>query len=159
MKGLGASAVFLPVGDIYMALKLRTVDGYVGGSDYLEDVKLKEVIKTYIKEPNLSSVICEHIINMNSWNKLPAALREKIQREQRHAELDWTMHATVELSHLQIRCARDYGVKFISLPKDEQEEIMKVVLVVWGNIAAKSPRCAKLIDMLKAMARDLGKIK
>jgi TRAP-type mannitol/chloroaromatic compound transport system substrate-binding protein len=159
IKLLGGLPVFLPVGEIYMAIKLGTIDGYVGGIDYLEDVKLKEVVKTYIKEPNLSSVLCEHIINMNSWNKLPAGLREKIQREQRHAELDWTMHATVENAYVERKVGRDYGVKFVSLPEGEREEIMKACVVVWDRIAAKSPRCAKLIDILKAMAKDLGKIK
>jgi TRAP-type mannitol/chloroaromatic compound transport system substrate-binding protein len=159
IKLLGASPVFLPVGEIYMALKLGTIDGYVGGIDYLEDVKLKEVIKTFIKEPNMSSVLCEHIMSLNSWNKLPAALRERIQRDQRHAELDWTMHATVEMEYLERRVARDYGVKFISLPKEEQEEIMKATVMVWDKIAAKSPRCAKLIGIIKAMAKDLGRIK
>jgi TRAP-type mannitol/chloroaromatic compound transport system substrate-binding protein len=159
IKLLGGSPVYLPPGEIYMAIKLGTIDGYVGGIDYLEDLKLKEVVKYFVKEPNLSSVLCEHIINMNSWNKLPAALREKIQREQRHAELDWTMHATVEIPYLERRVSKDYGVKFVSLPEDDHEEIMKAAMVVWDRIAAKSPRCAKLINILKTMARELGKIK
>jgi TRAP-type C4-dicarboxylate transport system substrate-binding protein len=142
-----------------MALKLRTIDGYVGGSDYMEDFKLKEVIKTYIKEPNLTCIVCEHIINMNSFNKLPAALRERIQRDARHAELDWTMHMTVNNSRLQSKLTKENGIKFVTLPQNEQEEIMKAILIVWDSIAAKSPRCAKLIDIIKAVARDAGKMK
>jgi TRAP-type mannitol/chloroaromatic compound transport system substrate-binding protein len=159
LKALGASPVYLPAPEIYMASKLGTIDGCVFATDALDDFKLKEVWKSYIKDPNGSCLITNYLINMDSWKKLPADLQAKIQREQRYVDLEWTMHSSVLIRYSERKALRDYGVKPVFLPDNEKEEIMKIALSIWDKTAAKSARCAKLIDTLKAQARDLGRIK
>jgi TRAP-type mannitol/chloroaromatic compound transport system substrate-binding protein len=159
LKALGASPVYLPAPELYMASKLGTIDGCVFATDALDDFKLKEVWKSYIKDPNASVLITNYLINMDSWKKLPADLQAKIQREQRHADLEWTMHASVLIRYSERSALKDYGVKPVFLPDSEKQEIMKIALSIWDKTAAKSPRCAKLINILKDQAKDLGRIK
>ena len=46
VKMLGGTPVAVPWGDVYMAAKLGTIDGWLGGIAMLEELKLKEVAKS-----------------------------------------------------------------------------------------------------------------
>ena len=61
----------IPAPEMYMALKLGTVDGAVFSMVALEDMKLKEVWKYFIVVQIVTTLVCSFLINMNSFNALP----------------------------------------------------------------------------------------
>ncbi len=70
IKALGAEPVFMPLGDVYMAMETGTVDGIVTCPPLIQGYKLYEVAKhaTVLTFGCVSEGV---IMNMNAWNKLP----------------------------------------------------------------------------------------
>lgn len=156
---LGGSPVSMPVIDIYMASKLGTIDGCIGGMTYAEDLKLKEVWKYYIVDPNMSTLVTNYLFNLDSWKALPDDIKEIIESGL-VAQSNWyTYIKPITNYSIAEETATQYGLKLVTLPPKEKGEIMKLVIPVWDNIAAKSPRCAKLVEIVKKQMRDLNRIK
>lgn len=156
---LGGSPVTMPVIDIYMASKLGTIDGCIGGMTYAEDLKLKEVWKYYIVDPNMSTLVTNYLFNLDSWKALPDDIKEIIESGL-VAQSNWyTYIKPITNYSIAEETATQYGLKLVTLSPKEKGEIMKLVIPVWDNIAAKSPRCAKLVEIVKKQMRDLNRIK
>jgi TRAP-type C4-dicarboxylate transport system substrate-binding protein len=159
VKLLGGSPLTLPVTDIYMASKLGTIDGCIGGMTYAEDMKLKEVWTHYIVDPNMSTLVTNYIFNLDSWNALPDDIKKIIDDELVALSNWYTYIKPITNYGIAEEAARVNGLKLVTLPSEEKVEIMKLVIPIWDSIAAKSPRCAKLVDIVKKQMRDLNRIK
>ncbi|HSM91077.1 MAG TPA: TRAP transporter substrate-binding protein DctP [Desulfobacterales bacterium] len=70
IKILGAEPVFMPPGDVYMAIETGTIDGIVTCPPVILAFKLHEVAK-YGVVTTLGCVSEGLVMNMNTWNKLP----------------------------------------------------------------------------------------
>jgi TRAP-type C4-dicarboxylate transport system substrate-binding protein len=75
---LAATPVSIPWGDVYMAAKLGTVDGWCGGVASLEELKLKEVAKGYVVSPNITLSPGAFLINKRSYDALPKDIQDII---------------------------------------------------------------------------------
>ena len=159
VKLLGGAPVTMPVVEIYMASKLRTIDGCIGGMAYAEDLKLKEVWTHYIVDPNMSTLVTNYLFNLDSWNALPDDIK-KIIEDGLVAQSNWYTHIK-QVTNWSIaqEASRSHGLKLVTLPPEEKAEIMKLAMPVWDSVAAKSPSCAKLVDIVKKQMRDLNRIK
>lgn len=152
----GGNPVNIPWGDMYMAIKLGTVDGYVGGIGALEEVKLKEVLTHYVIKPTFGLVAGNIMINMDAFNKLPDDIKEMIKRDSKLVNLaeeceymmadEWIVRNTP-------------NVKMVEWTPDEIAKIRKSAIEkIWPAIAAKSPGNKKLVDIFMRFAKDYGKI-
>ena len=81
IRMLGGSPIATVWGDIYMAMKMGTIDGYVAGPGTFEELKLKEVTKSYVYPPLISAGLSNFTINMDAWKALPADLQELLERD------------------------------------------------------------------------------
>jgi TRAP-type mannitol/chloroaromatic compound transport system substrate-binding protein len=160
IKLLGASPVSIPAPEMYMALKLGTVDGAVFSMVALEDMKLKEVWKYYIGSPNCTTVVCSFLINLNSFNALPDDIKEIIRKDAPMAMLAYsTARERILMDYYAAEAVKKYGFKIITLPDKEIDWVRKEVMkTVWDKAASKSPRNAKLVELVRQQMRKLGKI-
>lgn len=159
VKLLGAMPVSIPAPEIYMALKLGTVDAAVFGLVALEDMKLKEVWKYYITSPNCNTLVCSWLINMKSFKALPADIREILDKDAAYAMLADSMRERILLDYAAANAVKNHGLTLVTLPDKEANWIKKEVMTkVWNKVAAKSPRNARLVEIVRKQMRQLGRL-
>jgi TRAP-type C4-dicarboxylate transport system substrate-binding protein len=160
IKLLGASPVAIPAAEMYMALKLGTVDGSVFSMVALEDMKMKEVWKSYIISPNCATVVCSFLINMDSFNALPDDIKEIIRKDAPAAMVPISsIRERLLMEYYAAEAIKNYGLKLVTLSDKEEDWIRKeTIKTVWDKAASKSPRNAKLVELVRQQMRKLGKI-
>jgi TRAP-type C4-dicarboxylate transport system substrate-binding protein len=161
IKLLGASPVNVPYPERYMALKLGTVDAMLTGGSMLEDLKLKELVTHFIISPNVNCYANSFIVNLSSWNALPDDIKKFLNEETRYLVAD--QHSMLDGMEGRLAIAkavRENGLKLVQLPDEEVEWLRNETMTkVWNIVAAKSPRCAELVELVRKQMRDLGKLK
>ena len=160
VKMLGGSPVTLSWGEMYMALKLGTIDGAIGGSGMLEDKKLKEVTKAFVASPVISPAMSSIMVNLDAFNALPEDLKVLLQRD--------TSYVTYALSsnwyNQCIWCLKNaqqqYGIKVENWGAEDVHRITEqVAKEIYPKIAARSKSNAELMEIVLKQMRDYGRIK
>jgi len=156
IESFGAKPVMFDPGDVYMALKLGTIDGVLFGPAELETMKLKEVIK-YISLPALiDPLVMDWSMNMNSWKKLSPDTQEtyiKVMKENIRPMYD---RIAIE-NNIGFKKAEEYGVKTIHLSPEEAKRLKKVARETWDIQAAKNPANEEAVAMLRKFLEKKGK--
>ena len=80
VKNLGGSPVNIPGGDIYMAMKLGTVDGCLFTFAELYNAKLSEVTDYVMEQPASGSGFVSFIISKKAWDELPKDLQKAVNK-------------------------------------------------------------------------------
>lgn len=158
VREFGASPTVIPPAEYYMALKLGTIDAVMTGASVLASVKLQEVVKCYVYDPWPCGGLLSTIINLDKWNALPGDLRELIDQNSKYQFAYRAMAAEQFAKYALSSAQKNYGVEPIAWSSEDAREIMKKALPLWDKIAKKNARCGKLIEILKAQARDLNRI-
>jgi TRAP-type transport system periplasmic protein len=120
IKALGAEPLFMPLGDVYLAMETGTVDGIVTCPPLILAYKLQEVAKN-ATVLTFGCVSEGTIMNMNSWNKLPAE-DKKIVDEVGRNPFKATGGLTRDDYKVIMSEITKAGVKLIDLPKAEAEQ-------------------------------------
>ncbi|WP_028325269.1 TRAP transporter substrate-binding protein DctP [Desulfatirhabdium butyrativorans] len=156
VQALGGSAVSIPGGELYMAMKLGTIDGAIYDASGLQDVKFHEVVKFYTL-PTLAQIAVSMLINKNSLEKLPPDLRVIVDNGTRFI-LEDTSNRYITATKASLNKSVNMGsVKICYLPEEELVKARKLTLPIWDELAAKSPRMKKGVDILKQQMRDVGR--
>lgn len=124
IKALGAEPVFMPIGDVYMALQTGTVDGLVTCPPILTSFKLQEIVR-YGTILTLGCVSEGVVMNLKSWERLPEEIKgliEEICSNPFKTTGGLTTRVYKEELMKEIEKA---GVKLIELPKSEAESWYK----------------------------------
>jgi len=79
IKALGAEPVFMPLGDVYMAMETGTVDGIVTCPPLILGYKLHEVAR-HAAVLTLGCVSEGVAMNLNVWNRLSAAEKQALEQ-------------------------------------------------------------------------------
>jgi TRAP-type C4-dicarboxylate transport system substrate-binding protein len=159
IAALGGIPVPLPLAEVYMALKLGTVDGFVSGLAMLASSKWQEVTKYAVGSPSLSPLASILIINMDAFKALPKDIQELFERD-----LPYVSFGSAGVFHMQnewvvANAAKQYGVKFYTWSPEDMKRVTELVVEkVWPKIAAKTPECAKMVEIIKKQLRDYGRI-
>ncbi|HOJ71479.1 MAG TPA: TRAP transporter substrate-binding protein DctP [Syntrophorhabdaceae bacterium] len=124
IKALGAEPVFMPLGDVYMAMETGTVDGLVTCAPLIQGFKLYEVAK-YATVLTFGCVSEGVVMNMNTWNKLPEEQKKLIDQVCTNPfKVTGGLTREVYKNELMKQIA-SAGVKFIDLPKSEAQQWYK----------------------------------
>ncbi|BBO72639.1 C4-dicarboxylate ABC transporter substrate-binding protein [Desulfosarcina widdelii] len=153
----GAAPTALPAGEMYMALKMGTIDGVHYGTACLEDFKLGEVCKYYLLEPNTGTTVLNILINMESYEKLPADLKELLKNYSQ----TFTLAVTAEWDENRswIESSKKYNIEGIRWSAEDSKMAKEYMIkTLWKKVSGKSPRCKKLVDIVYEQAAHLGKI-
>jgi len=74
---LGASPVFLPLGDIYMSLERGVIDGVAANAPVYTSVKLDELCQYTLSDPIAGGLMIT-LMSKDKWNEIPADLQKLI---------------------------------------------------------------------------------
>jgi TRAP-type C4-dicarboxylate transport system substrate-binding protein len=153
----GASATPLPGGEIYMALKLGTIDGTPFPTMALETLKLKEVVK-YITFPGL--VAPPHVsvvVNMESWKLLPPEARKILT--DRKTMVDFYLANGAAYSardEAALPGAYERGIKSFTMSDEELRKGRILAQSIWEKVAKRSKLSQKAVDILVRYMKDKG---
>lgn len=152
---LGGGSVTLPYTEMYMALKLGTIEGVFTGAQALEEHKLHEVVSHMVNNPLPAANSL--IINRDSFKALPEDLQDLIMNESKYI----ITHGSLQLYQTHLYTAahvsEEYGLKLWTWSDEDTKKVQQqCVEEIWPDFAAETPLCAELIEILKTQYRDLG---
>jgi TRAP-type C4-dicarboxylate transport system substrate-binding protein len=157
IASFGAAPTALPAAEMYMALRMKTIDGVHYGTAALEDFKLGEVCKYYLLEPNTGVTVNNIYANMKAYEALPADLKQIVKNYSQTFTLPTTMEWDERRSWIE--SSRKYGIEGIRWSKEDTERSKKYMITeLWPKVASKSARCKKLVELVMDQAKHLGKI-
>ena len=156
---LGMSPVNIPMTELYMALKLGTIDGSITGMDVHFDQKQHEIEK-FLTLPKFSFAEPLNILmNLKEWNALPDDLKKKLTS----ALKDWSKWAGNTAEPPRIKKVEDgfkaAGVEFVQLSPEDSMKVQALAVEVWDEWGKKDDYSAKAVAILKAYAKEKGRIK
>ena len=155
VEAFGAKPVWFDPGEVYMALKLGTIDGILFGPAELETMKLKEVVK-YISLPALiDPLTLDWTINMESWEQLTPEMQAVYEKTMRD-NIKPMYEAIAEENQVGFQKAAEYGVKTIVLDDAEVARMKKVARGTWGKLAEKDPASAEAVKMIQDFLAKKG---
>jgi len=154
---MGAAPVVIPSGELYMGLKLGTIDGMLGSPYYYETHKLGEVLKYYLM-PSTNRIGFNISVNMDSWNKLPDEYKPLIKEAARRAFWAGTLEYRSRVLNITYNInINKYGVEYTTLPQEEQEWLIKETQKkIWPGIAKLDAACAKGVEIVRKSREYLG---
>ena len=152
---LGASVVAMPGEEVYQALQRGVIDGLEFTTMPVNyGLGLHEVAK-YVVVPSYSGGgTSDWIVNMASWNKLPADLKPKMEAALKKASEEYQRSAVAEEKEVTEKLAKA-GVKLVRWPEAEVRKMEAARLAVMKEqYAAESPLYAeKLASQLKHLQK------
>jgi len=119
IKSLGAEPVFMPLGDVYMAVETGTIDGVVTCPPLFLAYKLYEVAK-YGVVTTFGCVTEGVVMNLESWKKLPEDHKCIVEAVGRNPFRS-TGGLTREVYRTMIKEIVDGGVTLYTPPSEETE--------------------------------------
>ena len=160
MEALGASPVFLPHEETYMAISQGTLNG--GGTEFemYEALSLYEVAPYFHGPPWMWPGVCCLMASQDAWNALPDDLKEIVRTA---SLLAATESAVVMEKYRGEMFSKfdDWGVTYIEWgPEDIAkvvEESAKYLDKVETEIGPKDPRVAEGLEIVRSFLKAKGR--
>jgi TRAP-type C4-dicarboxylate transport system substrate-binding protein len=157
LQAVGATTVTMAYTDTYMGIKLGTVEGYAGGLQSIEDIKLKEVCKGAVVNPPVAAANNALFINMDAFNKLPDDIKGIIKRDTKYYLASAALQSQVNYLVSLNRVVLEYPFE---LWKWSDEDVtwtrQQCMEKIWPALAAPNARCAQILESIKAHMKSLG---
>ena len=146
----GGAPTAIPASEIYMSLKMGTVDGTPFTPMGLETMKLKEVVK-YMVLPGVivSGNVCS-LVNKKSWDALPEDLRKKLLDEKEAISSyrrDGAAYAARD--EIGLTAATKVGLKTVTWSDSDMMQARRIASEIWDEVGSKGASERKAIDLLK----------
>jgi len=153
MQQFGVVPMSLPYEDVQMAIQTGELDG-VAWSGITEDytVGWADVTKYYLTNPISGAWAGSYFANTKKWEALPENLKTlfKLSIDSSHYyRLHWYWWGE---AHYRTKGGK---LELTSIPKDEWKVVEDAALKYWDEVAAKSPRDAKVVQILKDYAKTM----
>jgi len=146
---MGASGVWIPSGEMYMSMKLGTIDACTWSVDGIRDLKLYEVMG-YLILPPLSDHITDVIaVNMDAWEALPDDLKKVVKEASDDVYGRITYSKMSSEWEMVLGLADALGYEIFTLPDADVEKIREMAFELWDEYAAEVPDVAKGIQITK----------
>ena len=153
---LGASAVDMPLAEVYMALSLKTVDGVLTGINPHFQLKHYESCK-YGLWPGLNGSSAHDIyMNNNTWKSLPDNLKVSLTKAFA-AWTDDTAEKWYQFSLTNKENLASKGVKWADV--DDRAWLTESAMGLWAETAAKDAASAKAVKIMTDYLKAEGAIK
>lgn len=153
MQRFGVVPMSLPYVDVQMAIQTGELDG-VCWSGITEDytVGWADVTKYYLTNPISGAWAGSYFVNTKKWEALPEHLKAlfKLQIDSSHYyRLHWYWWGE---AHYRTKGGK---LELTSIPDEEWKTVEEEALKFWDEVAAKSERDAKVVDILKEYAQTM----
>ncbi|MFH0914249.1 MAG: TRAP transporter substrate-binding protein DctP [Chloroflexota bacterium] len=158
VKNMGGVPVNLSAAEMYTALQRGTVDGTIYPPYGLITSSLHEVVSYHIV-PSIGVQGQNIVVNAEAFNKLPADVKKVLEDTAIEANAYYTKeYDAAEAADIKTAETK-YGIKTITLPKEEVAKMLQAALPSWDEVAAKSPRCGALVDLTRSYLKEKGLLK
>lgn len=157
VEAMGGLPVAMAYGDVYMGLKLGTVDGSTTGALALENAKLKEVATGMTISPRTNNPVNAILINMDAFNALPDDIKAILNEEVKHYM--YALGATEGMQNqLGLAAAvKEYGVKTWQWSGEDEAMLRQLAKdEVWPYYGGLSATSQKLLDIMIEHMEVLG---
>ncbi|MCG8566323.1 MAG: TRAP transporter substrate-binding protein DctP [Desulfobacterales bacterium] len=153
---MGGAPVSMGSGDIYTALKLGTIDGTYWDTGGIDDMAFQEVVNYAIMPGWCPSQHQEIYVNLDQWNALNQWQRDRISGIFMASYFETSrMHAQGVDEALEI--LKKAGGEVIHFSESEVKRMRKQAIeTVWPQVAEKSQRSAKGVELWKQFLVDIG---
>ena len=155
VKALGAEPVWFDPGEIYMGLKLGTVDGIYFSLAELETSKLKEVVKYVIFPAPIDPLVEDWIINLESWNELTPETQQIYEKTLKDNIVGFYNEVAIR-DQKGLEAAKKYGVQVITLQGEELKKFKTACSSVWDHVASSDKQSAQAVKLLKDYLSSKG---
>ena len=154
---VGASAVFIPGGELYTALATGVVDGgQWGDAGPMYAMKFHEVLKNYMYPEPIVGAWNSLIVNMDLWKKMTPEQRAIIEAAAIGGGA-WSYNSTRCMGKTRLREMQEkWSVNVNTLPEAEREKLRQYSLEFQNEVAKKDALCAKGISMVRDFMKELG---
>lgn len=138
VTALGASPVNVAPGEVYSALERGVVDGYGWVSYGIADMGWDELTK-YVIDPGFYQVDPVGMINLGSWNKLPADVQDIINQAAIETEAEMGSHFTQIAKDDRAQITKD-GIEVVTLSDSEAKTYVDLAYkAVWDKVLEEAP--------------------
>jgi len=148
IKELGAAPVFMGGGDLYMGLKLGTIDGCIYTLAELGPAKFQEVVTDIMLPFACGCAPANFIIGQKTWDALPVDLQEAVNK----AMQDSFMRMCEESAALEEKVfkeAKAYGVRFTRVSDENLKPFYDAALRTSDYVRKKYPAAGPGLDILE----------
>ena len=153
----GASASYIPGGELYTALSSGVVDGaHWGAAQGAASMSLYEVAKYHVKPALNIAGTDMFIVNQKALDKLSA---EDAKTVKQALDEQFWVRTNEYLYKEQIALANamaEQDVQITTLPDDVQQHLTEVAKKSWEEQGERSDKAAEALDKLKTMLNGLG---
>jgi len=152
-KRLGATPVAMTLGDVLPALQQGAIDGAVAGVGPFVHLHFGDAAK-YITETNTPAIFLILEVSQKWYDSLPKDLQEIIDRD--GLEVSKSIEAvTLKLYQEQRKAWTDGGGELISLPPEEQAELMRTLSSVGDDVSKSKPAVRDAYQIVSSAAARL----
>jgi len=134
---LGATPVAMTLGDVLPALQQGAIDGAVAGIGVFVNMHFHDAAK-YVIETNQPAIFIILEVSQKWYDSLPKDLQETVDRDGL-AESRTINAPALDMYHQQRKAWVAAGGELVSLPQNEQAEMMKMLSSVGNDIAKSNP--------------------
>lgn len=153
----GATASYIPGGELYTALDAGIVDGaHWGASLGANSMALYEVAKYHVKPALSISGTDVIIISQRSLDKLPEDLQLMVKQALEEQFWYRTNEYLYQERMSMANAVASKGVQINTLPEDVQAHMSQVAMKQWEKEGERSDNTKKALSMLKQFLGELG---
>jgi TRAP-type C4-dicarboxylate transport system substrate-binding protein len=153
---LGASAVDMPLKDVYMALSLKTIDGVLTGVNPHYQLKHYEVCKYGVWPPLQGSSSHDLYINNDVWKSLPDNLKQSLTQ----ACSQWTDDTAEKWYQFSLENKNNLSSKGVQwIEPDDRAWLTENAISLWAETAAKDAPSAKAVKIMTDYLKEQGVVK
>jgi len=151
LERLGATPVAMTLGDVLPALQQGAIDGAVAGIGVFANMHFSDAAK-YVVETNQPAIFIVLEVSKQWYGSLPKDLQEVIDRNA-HTESVAINTPALKMYQQQREAWMHAGGELISLPSDEQAEMMKMLGSVGEDVSKSRPALHEAYSVVLEAAR------
>lgn len=164
-EGLGASPTYLPHAESYMALSLGTISAYCTALSGYMSYKHYEMCPYYMVPAVGAGTIAHILVNPKSWSSLSSDLQKILEvgsmldYYERYYFMEAEAPSVFSSNSFNSLKEKGYSVELIQMSAELQGAITEQGMKLLDIEAAKSPRCARMVNDIKKLMKVQGYIK
>ena len=150
IKSLGASPVAMTLGDVLPAIQQGTIDGSILAMTVISTMHFWDATK-YATEINQPFIFSMAFLSKKWFDSLPKDLQTIVDADAGKAAAEvnpWE----IEFFNKTRETWAEHG-ELISLPANEQAELMKTITAVGADVASRKPKLKQAYDVFATAAK------